>query len=113
MDFFDAVDELLRHGAIRIDRPAGTAHPRYRDVIYPLDYGFVDGTTAGDGGGIDVFRGSLAGAGCVAVATIIDTGKRDAELKLLVDCSGSEVDTVLEFLRDALGLGVEVIHRSR
>lgn len=113
MDFFGALDVLLRSGDIRIDRPAGSAHPRFPGVIYPLDYGYIDGTTAADGEGIDVFRGSHSGAGCVAVATTVDVGKRDAELKLLLDCSEPEINSVLEFLRDTLGLGVEVIRRPR
>lgn len=111
MDFFDAVDELLRDGVVRIDRPKGSDHPRHADVNYPLDYGFVDSTTASDGAGIDVFRGSFIGAGCVAVVTTIDLGKRDAEIKLLLDCTEDEVNRALGFLHGTLGLGVQVIRR--
>ena len=32
-----------------IDRPAGSRHPRYPDMIYPVNYGYVQGVFAGDG----------------------------------------------------------------
>lgn len=39
---------------IHFDRPLGTKHPRF-DWIYPVNYGFVPGTKAGDGMEIDVY----------------------------------------------------------
>lgn len=38
-----------------VDRPMGTAHPRHPEMIYPLNYGYVDGVFAGDGGEQDVY----------------------------------------------------------
>lgn len=38
-----------------IDRPPGTAHPRYPEMIYPLNYGYVDGIMSGDGTRQDVY----------------------------------------------------------
>ena len=53
-DFWRALDALVAGSEIVIDRPRGSAHPRYPDVIYPLDYGYLAGTRAADGDGIDV-----------------------------------------------------------
>lgn len=39
----------------RIDRPKGTAHPRIPDMIYPVNYGYVDGVYAGDGAEQDIY----------------------------------------------------------
>ncbi len=39
---------------IKFDRPLGTKHPKFDD-IYPVNYGFVPGTKAGDGMPIDVY----------------------------------------------------------
>ena len=39
----------------KIDRPLGTAHPNYPDMIYPINYGYVDGVLAGDGEEQDVY----------------------------------------------------------
>ncbi len=32
-----------------IDRPLGSRHPKYSDMIYQVNYGFVPGITGGDG----------------------------------------------------------------
>ena len=31
-----------------IDRPMGSSHPAYRDMIYPINYGYVEGIFAFD-----------------------------------------------------------------
>lgn len=38
-----------------IDRPIGSAHPRHPEMIYPINYGYVDGVFAGDGAEQDVY----------------------------------------------------------
>lgn len=38
-----------------VDRPLGSAHPNYADMIYPINYGYVDGVIAGDGEEQDVY----------------------------------------------------------
>lgn len=32
-----------------VDRPIGTAHPKHPDIIYPINYGYVEGIIAPDG----------------------------------------------------------------
>ena len=39
----------------RIDRPLGSAHPNYPDMIYPINYGYVEGLLAEDGEEQDVY----------------------------------------------------------
>lgn len=34
---------------VTVDRPLGSAHPEYPDVVYPVNYGYIEGITAGDG----------------------------------------------------------------
>ncbi len=57
MGFWRALETLAQSSALIIDRPKGSAHPRYPDMRYPLDYGYLAGTTSGDGAGIDVWDG--------------------------------------------------------
>ena len=38
-----------------IDRPAGSHHPRHPEMIYPINYGFVEGIMAPDGAEQDVY----------------------------------------------------------
>ena len=32
-----------------IDRPLGSRHPNYKDIIYPVNYGFIPNVIAADG----------------------------------------------------------------
>ena len=32
-----------------VDRPLGSCHPDYPDLVYPVNYGFIPGILAGDG----------------------------------------------------------------
>ena len=34
---------------VTIDRPLGSCHPKYPDLYYPINYGYVDGVIAPDG----------------------------------------------------------------
>ena len=38
-----------------VDRPKGSFHPQYKDIIYPLNYGYVEGVLAKDGEEQDVY----------------------------------------------------------
>jgi inorganic pyrophosphatase len=109
--FWTTIDQLVANAAIIIDRPKDSAHPRYSDMIYPLDYGYLEGTIAGDGNGIDVWLGSSPTKSANAVLCTIDLIKRDAEIKILIGCSESEIGAVVEFM-DSNAIGCTVIRRS-
>ena len=95
--FWDYVETLLASGEWVIDRLAGSAHPRYPERIYPLDYGYIAGTTAADGDGVDIWIGSLPQRRLTALVCTVDLVKRDVELKLLLGCTLTEVQQVLDF----------------
>ena len=90
---------LLETNAIILDRPKGTHHPRYPDMIYPLDYGYIEGTTASDGDGIDVWSGSLGTKMLTGILCTFDTIKRDAEIKLLIGCTMDDLTVIRDFLK--------------
>ena len=109
-DFWKALETLVAKSEIIIDRPKGSNHPKYTEFTYPLNYGYLKGTTAMDGGGIDVWRGSVSGSGkksgarkggffegkttegaeLDAIMCIVDLMKRDSEIKLLIGCTEEE-----------------------
>ena len=82
--FWQAVDKLVSSGKILIDRPKGSTHPRYPEIKYELDYGYIENTSSMDGSGIDVWRGSLPDGICDAIICTVDLWKRDSEIKLLI-----------------------------
>ena len=98
--FWLKLDRLAAEHLVVIDRPKGSHHPRYPEMVYPLDYGYLEGTQAMDGGGIDVWVGSLPERDVVAVVCTVDMMKHDAEIKILLGCTLQEMQTVLDFHND-------------
>ena len=98
-EFWDAMADLATSHRIVIDRPKGQPHPNWppNSRIYPLNYGYLEGTSATDGGGIDVWLGSLQTRALTGILCTFDTLKRDAELKLLLGCTATDVQDILAF----------------
>ena len=105
--FWQSMERLLTTHAIVIDRPRGSSHPRYPGVVYPLDYGYLEHTTSTDGGGIDVWLGSLnrikgkrSGKTLTGILCTFDTLKRDAEIKLLIGCNEADIQIIRDFHKE-------------
>jgi len=88
-DFWKALDELVNSSEIVIDRPKGSAHPKFPDFIYRVDYGYLKYTTSMDSAGIDVWVGS-GDKKIDAIICIVDLMKKDSEIKILIGCSEEE-----------------------
>jgi inorganic pyrophosphatase len=100
MNFWLRLDDLIASNEIIIDRPKGSAHPTYSEIVYPLDYGYLECTSGGDGNEIDVWQGSMKDNLLVAIVCTVDTKKNDAEIKLLIGCTDDEIDLVARFHND-------------
>ena len=87
--FWKALDELVSNSEIVIDRPRGSAHPRFLTFIYKVDYGYLKNTASMDGAGIDVWVGS-GDKKIDAIMCIVDLMKRDSEIKILIGCTEEE-----------------------
>ena len=75
-----------------IDRPLGSRHPRHPDMIYPINYGYVEGIIAGDGAAQDAY---ILGADRPLAAfegTVIAVYHRfhDSEDKWIVSLDGTD-----------------------
>jgi inorganic pyrophosphatase len=109
--FWTAIDKLVMESKIIIDRPKGTKHPRF-DFIYPLAYGYLENTSSMDGGGIDVWQGSLDADLCNAVICTVDLLKKDSEIKLLLGCTEEEKEIAMRFHNDFEYMKGVMIRRS-
>ena len=107
ISFWEFMEQLLITNSMIIDRPKGSSHPRYPTVIYPFDYGYLENTTSSDGGGIDVWVGSLNKVmnkdrvkTLTGILCTFDTLKRDAEIKLLIKCSVKDIQAIRDFHKE-------------
>jgi len=96
-EFWEYLDHLIATSGIVIDRPARSQHPRYPQIIYPLDYGYLAGTNSTDGDGIDLWLGSQPEKRLEAIIVIVDLQKRESEIKLLLGCTPAETEVLMAF----------------
>jgi coenzyme F420-0:L-glutamate ligase / coenzyme F420-1:gamma-L-glutamate ligase len=95
--FWGHLERLVQACTLVIDRPKGSAHPRYPDLIYPLDYGYLQNSWAMDGDGVDGWIGSLPDRRLGSILITVDLLKQDVEIKLLLGCTPAEEQIVLDF----------------
>ena len=96
--FWQKLDTLLLSSKLFVDRPRNSSHYKYSNLVYPVDYGYLNDTMSSDQSPIDVFRGSEKSSLVQAIAVSADILKKDCEVKLLVGCSEEEIHDILEFL---------------
>ena len=105
--FWQQMMNLIETNAITLDRPKGKPHPRYPELIYPLDYGYLEGTSAGDGDGIDVWFGSTDSKTLTGILCTSDTIQREMEITLLIACSADDLQLIFHRLH-TLGLASDL-----
>lgn len=96
-EFWQMLDRLIASSTIVIDRPKHSRHPEYPDFIYPVDYGYLEGTSSMDGEGVDLWLGSAAEKKLVGVFVTVDPKKKDTEIKLLIGCTDEEIRWIDQF----------------
>lgn len=99
-DFWKKLDALVASCEIVIDRPKGSCHPTWPEIVYPLDYGYLSGTSSSDGECIDLWLGSDPAGKLDALFITVDSVNRDAEIKLMIGCTAQEIQTIDRFYND-------------
>ena len=94
-------DARIAEQGTTIDRPKGSVHPDFPHVIYPIDYGYVNGTTSTDGEEMDVFLGTATLRRLVGLELCRDVRKSADEIRLVYACTRSEVYLVHGFMNFA------------
>ena len=92
-----AWEAFVRRAGITIDRPYGSRHPAFPEIVYPMNYGFVNDTTSSDTKEVDIFKGT-ADNGLVGLIMTHDRHRKDREMKLLFNCNPEEIYLALGFV---------------
>lgn len=95
-EFWSYLEQLVCKHAVIIDRPKGSIHPHFGELIYPVDYGYLEGTTTLDSGGVDVWVGSSNIQTLEAILCTVDLNKCDVEVKILLGCTEDEIRQILQ-----------------
>lgn len=91
--FWQKIDSLVLSTNIVISQVKGSHHPKYMNMVYPVDYGYLEDTDQ-----IKVFKGSLKRSSADAVMIVADILKRDLEVKLLWGCTEAEELETIRFI---------------
>jgi inorganic pyrophosphatase len=94
--FWQNLESLIEKNGITVERPKNSAHPRYPDYIYPVDYGYINNTRSNDGAEIDVWIGAGDETKVTGLLATMDPEKGDAEIKVLIGCDASEQKAALQ-----------------
>ena len=96
--FWQKLDSIYFASSIVITQPQGSFHPTFKNLIYPVDYGYLNETLSQDQLGIAIYKGKGSAFSVEAILVAADILKKDIEVKLLVGCSQEEVDKILRFV---------------
>ncbi|MBO4864225.1 MAG: GNAT family N-acetyltransferase [Eubacterium sp.] len=91
MDYSDVIGTKVKG---TIDRPLGCHHPRHPEMIYPINYGYVDGVFADDGAEQDVYVFGTDKPLWTYEGTVVGVIHRlnDCEDKWIVSLDGTPID---------------------
>jgi inorganic pyrophosphatase len=112
IEFWEYISKLVKNNEIIIDRPKGTRHAKYNDVVYEIDYGYIKDTRTTDNCGIDVFKGSLHNKNVNTIMCTIDLLKKDIEIKILIGCTEYEKKKIYEFLNNSKFMKAIIIEKN-
>ena len=96
--FWQKIDTLYFSNRLVIAREKGSAHPMYHNLIYPVDYGYLEDTQIEQSEGIAVYKGSGSDYMVTTLVVAADILKKEIDVKLLVGCSPAEEEDILRFL---------------
>lgn len=96
--FWQKLDSIYFASSIVITQAQGSTHPTFKNLVYPVDYGYLNETLSQDELGIAIYKGKGSAYLVEAILVAADILKKDIEVKLLVGCSQEEVERILRFV---------------
>lgn len=96
--FWQKIDTLYLSSDVVIDKPKNSVHPEYTNLIYPVDYGYLQDALLGSDEKIHVYVGTRMSGKVDAILVCADILKKDMDVKFLVGCTKQEEREILNFL---------------
>lgn len=103
---------------IKIDRPIGSVHPKFPDITYPINYGYIPNVLSGDGEELDVYLCGVDAPVKEYSARVIGIVHRynDVEDKLIaapeeIDFTKEEIEKAVYFQEQYFEYRIEMCSR--
>ncbi|HHX52949.1 MAG TPA: Inorganic pyrophosphatase [Erysipelothrix sp.] len=110
--FWQKLDTLLFTLDYNKVRGEGDEHPKYPNLVYPVEYGYL---VDPDKDGVVVakaFRGSASNRRSDQIILCVDILQKDMDVKILMGCTEEEQMKVLEFLNQTAFQKTVLIRRG-
>jgi inorganic pyrophosphatase len=111
--YWEKLERLITENGITIDRKKGSMHPKYSDLIYVVDYGYINNTKSMDNNGIGVFKGFGESNILNGIFCTIDSLKNDSEIKIAIDCDIHELEKIKKWFNNSKYMKAIYIEKDR
>ncbi len=95
--FWQKVDTLFFSSTLKITRKKGETHPRFKNLVYPVDYGRLDDSVEAVPE-VSVYVGSEKQKSITGLVVAADILQKTLDVKILTGCTPEETEDVLRFL---------------
>ncbi len=109
--FWQKLDTIYNSSDFKLSNPKGTSHEKYHNLIYPVDYGYLEDMDNNDSQ-IRVYKGTQKGSSIKVAIISADILNKDITVKLLIGCSEQEEKDILSFLNQTDFQKTVLIRRS-
>ena len=96
--FWQKLDTLYLSSQFYLDRPLGTAHREFTNLVYPVDYGYLKDTFSDDMAPIYCYMRTAKEKDIKAIIVSAAILKKDSVAKLLIGCTEDETKLILKFI---------------
>lgn len=111
MTYWEILEGFIDSNKTTIEREKGSHHPIFKNMIFPVDYGYIHNTNSMDGNCIDIFIGKEKKIN--GIACTIDRKKGDSEIKVIYGCKTGEIDMIIDFLNNSSVMKAIFIKREK
>ena len=99
--FWQKIESLFFSSEIVIDRPKNSTEPKFSDLLYPVDCGYIKEGTGESKNRLEVFVGSKKSKSIEYIIVAVDILKKEIDIKLIWGCSEEEIKEILFFLNSS------------
>ncbi len=96
--FWQKLDTLYLSSGYQLVKRKGEVHDKFKNLVYPLDYGRVDDLSGSGSKGNAVYLGSLNRNKVSGLIIAVDILAKELDVKVLAGCTDEEIESVLRYL---------------
>lgn len=110
--FWQKLDTIWLSSHFVLDKAKGQSHAFYKNLVYPVDYGYLADTMGTDGKPINAYMGSKKDGQIEAIIVTCDILNKDCVVKVLIGCTDKDMEIILKFVNSTEFQKAILVHRG-